>query len=179
MSDSESKIISVNMSDMKVATNPHTIRSNGIGSCLVITLYDPQKRVGAMAHPMLALPSNQQPVMSNVYKNKVEKLPVTSYSSQVTDNLRYVEPAIDAMISKLLKLGAEKSRLESKLVGGASMFKVLDKNPDSIGIHNTDVAQKKLEKEGIKIVANDTGGSVGRSVEFDLVTGLVEIKTKI
>lgn len=76
-------------------------------------------------------------------------------------------------------MGASRERLEAKIVGGANMFKVFDKNPNSIGIHNAETAQKKLEKEGIKVVANDTGGNIGRSVAFELETGLVEVKTKI
>jgi chemotaxis protein CheD len=159
----DGKIINVGMSGMKVSTNPHSLSSSGIGSCVVITLYDPQKRVGAMAHPMLALPEAGRSDENEILKA----------------SLRYVEPAIDAMIKELTKLGAVKSSLESKLIGGANMFKVFDKNPDSIGIHNAEAAKNKLEKEGIKIVVNDTGGNVGRSVVFDLVTGLVEVKTKI
>jgi len=153
----ESKIIDVSMSDMKAATNPHMLRSSGVGSCIVITLYDSQKRVGAMAHSMLA---------ENV-------------SGSIENPLRFVESAIDAMLSALRVLGASKERLEAKIIGGANMFKVFDRGPDSIGIHNVEAARKKLEKEGIKIIANDTGGNVGRSVAFELTTGLVEVKTKI
>ena len=151
------KIIDISMSDMKVAKNDGVLRSSGIGSCVVITLFDPVVRVGALAHPMLA---------KNI--------------SDTTDHsLRFVDKAIDAMISALERMGARKSQLEAKIVGGANMFKVFDKNPDSIGLQNAEVAKKKLDKEGIKIVANDTGGNVGRSVVFDLKTGLVEVKTKI
>lgn len=157
MSEESEKIIEVNMSDMKAASNDHVLRSSGIGSCIVITLYDPIKRVGAMAHPMLA----------------------ESVSGSVENPLRFVDWAIEAMIRELEKLGSVKSRLEAKIIGGANMFKVFDKDPASIGIHNAEAAKKKLETEGIKIVANDTGGNVGRTVTFELTTGLVEVKTKI
>jgi chemotaxis protein CheD len=153
----ENKIIDVSMSDMKVATNPHTLRSSGIGSCVVITLYDAKKRVGAMAHPMLA----------------------ENISGSTEKPLGFVDNAIDAMIVALEKMGASRKRLEAKVVGGANMFKVFDKNPNSIGTNNAEVAQKKLEKEGITIAANDTGGNVGRSVAFELTTGLLEVQTKI
>jgi chemotaxis protein CheD len=157
MSESESGIINVDMSDMKVASNNSSIRSAGIGSCIVITLYDPQKKIGAMAHPMLA----------------------ENTGGDTQKPLRFVDSAISAMIMALEKAGASKERLEAKIVGGANMFKVFDKNPDSIGIHNAEAAQKKLEAKGIKIVANDTGGNVGRAVVFELKTGIVEVKTKI
>ncbi|MGB2762501.1 MAG: chemotaxis protein CheD [Minisyncoccales bacterium] len=157
MHNNEPKIIDVAMGDMKAASNDRILRSNGIGSCVVITLYDSSKKVGAMAHSVLA---------ESINKN--------------TDNpLRFVDGAIDAMISALEKLGARKSRLEAKIVGGASMFKVFDKNPDSIGLKNIEAAKNNLEKEGIKIVATDTGENCGRSVTFELTSGLVEVKTKI
>jgi len=157
MSDSELKIIDVKMSTIEIATNPHILRTSGIGSCVVITLYDSTKRIGAMAHPMLAIKP--------------------AYNTEIP--LRFVENAIDAMIMGLEKIGALRKLLEAKIIGGANMFKVLDKNPNSIGAENVESAVKKLESEGIKIVATDTGGNCGRSVEFDLITGLVEVKTKI
>lgn len=151
------------MSDMKAASNDHVLRSSGIGSCIVITLYDPLKRVGALAHPML---SSFVP-LSGTTADKAE------------DSLRYVDAAIDAMIAALEKLGARKTRLEAKIVGGANMFKVFDSSPESIGIQNVEAAKAKLEQEGVNIVTNDTGGNIGRSITFDLTTGLVEVKTKI
>jgi len=157
MNEESEKIIDVNMSEMKIASNPHVLRSSGIGSCIVITLYDSQKRVGAMAHPMLA---------GNI-------------SGSIENPLRFVESAIDAMISALDRMGASKERLEAKIVGGANMFKVLDTNPKNIGAQNVEAAVNKLEKEGIKVIATDTGENCGRSVVFELTTGLVEVKTKI
>ena len=165
MDNSESKIIEVSMSEMKTATNPHVLQSSGIGSCVVITLYDPQKRVGAMAHPMLA--GNSE------IDSPAEAL------AKAGNPLRFVGSAIDAMLSALVALGASKERLEAKIIGGATMFKVFDRSPDSMGAQNAEAAKKKLEKEGIKIIVNDTGGNVGRSVAFELTTGLVEVKTKV
>jgi len=157
MSDSESKIIDVSMGDMKAAASPHVFRASGIGSCIVITLYDSIKKVGAIAHPMLAKNTNKK-----------------------ADNLlRYVDSAIETMIEELQKLGVFTKKLQARIIGGANMFKVLDKNPESIGAQNVEAAVNKLKKEGIKIVATDTGENCGRSVTFDLSNGVVEVKTKI
>jgi chemotaxis protein CheD len=155
MSGNDPKIIHVVMSDMKAAGNDYVLHSSGIGSCIAITLYDPVKRVGALAHPML-------PVLDVRHTS-----------------LRFVEPAIDAMINTLKTLGGVKSRAQAKIVGGAHMFSVFDEQEESIGLQNAQAAKHKLEKEGIVIIANDTGGNVGRSVTFDLKTGLLEVKTKI
>jgi chemotaxis protein CheD len=152
------KIIDVSMSNMHSASDDHVLRSIGIGSCIVVTLYDPAKKIGAMSHSLLPLPSS-------------ESAPV--------GNLRFVESAIDVMIVKLEGMNGARDRFEAKIIGGANMFKVFDKDPKSIGIRNAEAAKAKLEKENIKIVANDTGGNVGRSASLDLSTGYVEIKTII
>jgi chemotaxis protein CheD len=178
MSDNEPNIINVAMSDMKTASNGCILRSRGIGSCIAVTLYDPAQRVGAMAHPMLALPNNSQLATGNSYNKKEKELPVTDYGLQVT-NLRYVESAIDAMIVAVERLGASKERLEAKIVGGANMFEVFHAGSGSIGDQNVEAAKTKLEREGITIVTNDTGGNIGRSMTLDLTTGLAEVKTKV
>jgi chemotaxis protein CheD len=157
MSGSETKIVTVEMGDIKVDHNDHILRSAGIGSCVVITLYDPSIRVGAMAHPILA----------------------ENAGASIEHPLRFVDNAINAMVLELEKLGAKKERLEAKVVGGANMFKVFDSSLDGIGAQNAKAAKEKLEKENITIMANDTGGNIGRSVTFDLKTGLLEVKTKI
>ncbi|MBU4347358.1 MAG: chemotaxis protein CheD [Elusimicrobia bacterium] len=178
MFEPDSKIIEVSMSDMKIATNPHILRSSGIGSCVVITLYDPIGRIGAMAHSMLPA-ATQKNAEINAEERRRDQRSSALDSANFSASLRYVEDAIDAMIVELAKLGAPKERMEAKLVGGASMFEVFDKNPNSIGTQNVEAAKKKLEEEGIKVVATDTGENCGRSADFDLTTGIVEVKTKI
>jgi chemotaxis protein CheD len=156
MVDSENKIIEVRMSEMKTAGIDQILHSGGIGSCIVITLYDPHKKIGAMAHPMIALPKGSD-----------------------IKNLRFVECAIDTMINELIRQGATKSRLVAKIFGGAHMFKVFDSRTKTIGLRNVEAAKERLDQAGIPILSNDTGGNVGRSVSFDLSTGLVNVNTKI
>lgn len=100
MDEANGKIIEISMSDMKAASNPHTLCSSGIGSCVVITLYDSQKRIGAMAHPMLTdSPASEAGNISGSMENP----------------LRFVNSAIDAMISALEKWEHLGSGLKQKL----------------------------------------------------------------
>jgi chemotaxis protein CheD len=153
----EDKIIDVNMSCIEVASEDRILRSVGIGSCIVITLYDPRNKVGAMAHPMLDESDKHS------FKNP----------------LRFVDSSIDVMIKELKKFGSVKNCLEAKIVGGANMFETSGENFELVGSSNIEATKKKLGIEGIKIIASDTGGSVGRSVEFDVSTGIVEVRTKL
>jgi chemotaxis protein CheD len=152
-------MINVTMSGVAVAGEGEQLRTTGIGSCLVITLYDPLAKIGALAHPMVPHPGGQIP-------------------SQADDrNLRYIEDAIDAMVDKVVAKGGERKRLEAKLIGGAHMFKVFDAHPNSIGAKNIAAASAELKRLGIQIQKNDTGGNVGRSATLDCSTGNVEVTT--
>ena len=151
------KIIEVDMADLQISSAPNILRSSGIGSCLVITIYDIEKNIGGLAHVML--PDSIEVSHTNPY--------------------RFVDRAIEIILEKMEKLGCERENLEAKVIGGADMFKVLSTGPEGIGGQNVAAAKDKLTEEDIKVAASDTGGNSGRSVEFDLQTGLVTVKTRI
>lgn len=137
------------------------LTASGIGSCLVITLYDPKRKVGALAHAML--PSNS---------------PARDERQGAMDKRRdamYVGVAIDEMLKKIKAFGAKREDLEAKLIGGANMFAAFKSD---IGKQNVLSAKEKLKKEGIKLVGEAVGGSIGRSVEFCVASGIVTVKKK-
>jgi len=142
----------------KIATGKHKeaehLTSTGIGSCLVITLYDPKLKVGAIAHPMLS--------------------PESRRGDSKPDTI-YIDTAIDGMLAKLLLHGAARERLEAKIVGAANMFTAFKSD---VSARNISSAKAKLKKEGIRLVGECVGGSIGRSVEFALNTGIITVKTK-
>jgi len=153
----EQKIIDVSMAGLEISSSPNILRSSGIGSCLVITIYDVEKRAGGLAHAML--PNSTAVSHTNPY--------------------RFVDKAIEIMLGEMEKLGSKRQNLEAKVIGGANMFKVLSSGPEGIGGQNVEAAKEKLSAENIKVAASDTGGNSGRSVEFDLQNGLVAVKTRI
>jgi chemotaxis protein CheD len=144
----------VGIAELKVSTNPGKLVTVGLGSCVGIILHDPSAKVGALIHAMLPRPLSG---MENANKAK------------------FVETAIPVALEKMRKLGARESRITARLVGGAQMF-ALDKET-FIGYKNIEAAEQILRSRGIKIVARETGGSVGRTVEFDLSSGRVWVKT--
>lgn len=130
------------------------LTSTGIGSCLVITLYDPELKLGAISHPML-------------YRDP--------QSAGAGPDAVYLDTAIEQMLEKLLARGAVRARLEAKLVGAANMFSAF--KPD-IPSRNVSGARAKLRREGIRLVGECVGGSIGRSAALALDTGIVTVKTK-
>lgn len=150
----------VPMGDLIVTGSEDNLTCHAVGSCVVITLYDPSHKIGALLHAML--PSSKAHTLS--YREAL--------SDEKTD-ARYVDTAIDEALKEMKAQGAQRKNIEAKLVGGANMFGF--SSPD-IGMENISSAKKKLEKEGIRLTGESVGGSQGRSVEFSPASGIVTVK---
>ena len=150
-------LIRVGMADYKVGSAPSTIISYGLGSCIGISLYDPQTKVGGLLHIMLPDSTQARP----------------------TDNpAKFADTGLPLMLKDVLALGAVKTRLVAKIAGGAQMFACQNATDIMrVGSRNAEAAKKILKDQGIKIIAEDTGGTYGRTVSIDLNTGVYKVKT--
>lgn len=158
------------MADLAVAHENTVLKTTGVGSCVVVTLYDPVKKIGGMAHAML--PSKKL-IEKKTFSKSSKKSKKTNTSS------KYADEAIEILIEKINNLGGSIKNLKAKLIGGSKMFKILSGDNQGIGFKNTEAARKKLLEKGIQIESEDIGGTVGRSVEFNIKNGLVSVSTKI
>jgi len=137
------------------------VKTYALGSCVAIVLYDPEKHVGAISHTMLPEP---------------QIAPALGVSSKIP--AKYVDSAIPAMLQEMRKLGASPSRIVAKLVGGGRMFPgIPSSETTNIGERNVERARCALASLTIPIVAEDTGGSHGRSVVFNLSDGSVVVSS--
>lgn len=152
--------LTVKMGEYAVSRNPEVLETCGVGSCLAIVLYDPETRIGGLAHAMLPRLQNDNTI----------PLPFST---------RYVECAIDALLEQLAAAGAMKSRLIAKLVGGSHMFSLYGDQEHSIGNRNVLEAKQKLQRENIPISSEETGGTVGRNIVFDTSNGVCSVETKM
>lgn len=152
------EVIKVGISDIKVAFAPKKLRTSGLGSCVGVIIYNLTDKAAVMAHVML--PDNMTKT-SNVHPGK------------------YANTAIEAMLVELRNyIGQTHHHFQAKIAGGAEMFK--HSNSTSlfrIGPRNVEVIKQELAKFKIPIVAEDTGGNKGRSIEFEPSTGLLTIRT--
>ena len=82
--------IEVKMGDIAVADRENNLITLGIGSCLVITLYDPKLRIGACAHAMLPA-YNSSPVACKSSNN-------SGKARDKVQDRRYVDAAIDEIV---------------------------------------------------------------------------------
>jgi chemotaxis protein CheD len=148
------KKIAVGMAEFEVVHNPCTLEAFGLGACVAICLRDEKTKIASLAHVMLS-DSKEAPTEVNP--------------------LRFVDKAVDAMLGSMLALGCRKSDITAKLCGGAEIFPGVS-HLSGMGTMNIDAARKKLAAEGIKIVAEDVGGTCGRSMCFNTETGDVIIR---
>lgn len=147
----------VSLATYAVAEAPDILTSYGIGSCVVVALFDPLLRLAAMAHVML-------PGMGNRGKDG--------------GSAKYSDQAIEGMLEELERRGGSRKRLVAKIAGGAQMFSLPPSFPDhSPGQRNVEAITKKLTREGIPLIAKDVGKNFGRSVEFSAESGQMLIKT--
>ncbi|MBF8983070.1 chemotaxis protein CheD [Lutibacter sp. B2] len=151
------KIIKVGMADLNVMKESGILTTLGLGSCVGITLYDPLKKIGGLAHIMLP----------------------SSKSIRNNSNLaKFSDTAVRLLLDDILKLGASRARLVSKLAGGAQMFAFSNRNDImKIGERNVIATKEVLRELHIPIVAEDTGGNFGRTIELYTDTGKMLIKT--
>jgi len=145
----------VGIGQYKVGRNSDKFIVYGLGSCVGVTLYDSKKKVGGLAHIML---------------------PSSRYYSNPNARSKYADTAIHDLLGEVGRLGAEKTGLEAKLVGGANMFSTLFSQAVPVGIRNVMAVREKLQEFGIRVVAEDVGGVQGRTIVFSLGDGRIQIK---
>lgn len=144
------------IADYKTSSAPNKIITLGLGSCVGLTLYDPNLKVGGLLHIML--PDSKR-------FNKVDK------------PAKFADTGVPLMFKELCRKGAKASRLQAKIAGGAQMFSGRDKNFSmNIGEQNVNAVKQALKKLGIKLLADETGGNHGRTMILDLNTGAVTIR---
>lgn len=146
------------MGEIAVAQDGTTLRVLGVGSCVVIVLYDAEAGIGGVAHPLLPEPGDGAGTPGNIG--------------------RYVTTAVGPMLERMRDAGADPARITARLAGGASMFPGLDGGAvESIGERNIAAARRTLGALGIPIDAEDVGGSRGRTIEFRAADGRLRIRS--
>lgn len=136
--------VAVHIGDVKVATRGATLLTIGLGSCVAIALYDPQMKIGGLAHAMLPHPSN----------GRKDAPPG-----------RFAATAVPQLLDMMKQAGASPRRIRARLAGGASMFRdVLEGEGLKLGRRNVEAAREALTQLKIPIDGEDVFGTYGRSV---------------
>ena len=158
ISNQEEGIIRVGIADMKIAKEDSLIRTSGLGSCVGVVLYSSTKKVAGMAHIML---------------------PDSSLArGEAFNQAKYADTAIPELLLQLEKEGIRRQMLKAKLAGGAQMFQFnFGGDQMKIGPRNVAAIKIQLKENRIQLVAEDVGGSYGRTIEFNPITSVMHIRT--
>ena len=132
------------------------IVTHSLGSCLAVVVYDPGPRLGALLHVMLP--------DSTINPAKAQASPYM-----------FVDTGVPRLFRAVCGLGANRSRLVVKVVGGAQFLN--DNCMFNIGERNFQTLVPLLAKNGYAIHARDVGGKISRTVRLDMPTGKVTIQS--
>lgn len=149
--------IVVGMADINITRSPGKLMTLGLGSCVGVIIYDMMNKVGGMAHVMLpSCPPGSDP------KNKA----------------KFADTAIEELTRSIIANGAKRTNLKAKLAGGAHMFSGVNNNDImQIGARNVAMCRKLLTNNGIPLISEDTGGTCGRTITFDVNTGSLQVRS--
>lgn len=147
--------ITIGISDMNVCRAPDVLATYALGSCVGICLLDNVTGIAGLSHIML--PDSKSAI------------------NGASTPMRFADTAIPMLVKKMTLMGASKSRMKAKIAGGAVMFATAN-DKFNIGERNIAAVKAALAKEGIPIIAQDTGLNYGRTVFFYPDTGIMEVK---
>ncbi|MFA5479208.1 MAG: chemotaxis protein CheD [Candidatus Muiribacteriota bacterium] len=126
-----------------------------LGSCLGLTVYDSQNKIGGLVHCLLP--------NAKIDEEKAAKNPYM-----------FVETGVTALFNQMFKLGASRKNLIVKAAGcGAALNTTSQFN---IGERNFTILRKILWKNNILLNGKDVGGSKPRTMILEMETGETTIK---
>lgn len=150
--------VGVGMAEMAVLQDSGVLCSLGLGSCVAVCLYDLSTKIAGMSHIML---------------------PDSEHSLDPGNKGKFADLAIPLLISKMTEMGADVERLAAIIIGGAEMFSFPGKTNSmlKIGERNIAAAKEHLEQFKIPIIGESIAGKQGKSVSFNVNTGIIQVRT--
>jgi chemotaxis protein CheD len=147
----------IGVGDGGVSRDPEAVLvTYALGSCVAVMLHDPVARVGGMVHYMLPESSECQP-------------------ERDARPCKFADTGIPFILRTALAQGADKRRLMAFAVGGAQVMN--DNSIFNIGKRNCLALRKALWKFGLVAHAEDIGGTMVRTVRFEVGSGRVWLQS--
>ncbi len=141
--------VSLMQGDIRISADPKILMTV-LGSCVAVCLWDKVRRAGGMNHFVL---------------------PTDRHGEKST---RYGDVAIDELQAGLLRLGCRMGDLQAKVFGGAAVLPFA--GGQTVGSNNVRLALDRLRHDRIRIIAQRTGGILGRQIRFHTGTGDVFVR---
>ena len=132
--------ITVGMGQIASGGSPQQMKAI-VGSCIALALHHPRLKKGVLAHIVLPDSAGRNGAPG-----------------------KFADTAVPKMLEWFRQCGAPVQGLTAKLAGGANMF--ASTGPLQIGNANVEAVALALQNAGVRIAAQDTGGTCGRRVTF-------------
>jgi len=139
-----SRRINIVQGEQHVDSDPDLVLSTILGSCVAACIWDAAASIGGMNHFLLPGDSGDGRTASS------------------GNAMRYGVHSMELLVNGLLRKGAQRSRLQAKLFGGARMIRGLT----DVGELNAAFAERFLRAENIAIVGGSLRGGHGRRIQF-------------
>ena len=141
----------IHVGEIFIGVRPTQI-STILGSCIAVCLYDEVEKIGGMNHYLLPL-WNENGLQSPKYGNI----------------------SIPRLIEGMENVGCSRKNIVAKIFGGGNVIDVSQEDM-MIGRKNILIAKETLREHGIKIVAQDVGGTKGRRIMMQSDNGKILLK---
>lgn len=142
--------LTVGIADMKMLQGSGTLITYALGSCIGLCFHDPKLKLGALLHIMLPL----------------------NLETGRTHPLKYADTGIKETLKAMEAKGASRARMTVKIAGGAKMFEISGGSGlGNIGQRNIESVHTILKRENIRLLAENVGGTVARTLLFDVASG--------
>lgn len=148
--------IKVAMADMQWGRESDTLTTSGLGSCVGIVIYSLRHQYACLIHAML--PSSSM-----------------AREGWHLNEAKYTDMALQRAFAGFEERRIPIASLEAKLAGGARMFQ-FQTDHLHIGKRNVEAAKEMLAGRSVPLKAEETGGHIGRTIEFDVPTGALRVK---
>ncbi len=132
-----------------------------LGSCVAVSFFQPAIPLGGIFHALL-------PDAAGHDGEAVSRQPC-----------RFVNQSIQQILSVVERQGGRRKDIQIKVFGGAELFGFTggkNSTANSVGRKNVQMAIMELEHAGLRIMASDVGGQLGRKLYFLSHTGEVWVK---
>ncbi len=124
-----------------------------LGSCVSACIRDPKTGIGGMNHFML---------------------PEGDPHNPLSESARYGGYAMEVLLNQLIKLGAQRTRLEAKVFGGGAVMRGFTLH--NVGERNSEFVLEYLQTERIRVVSQDLRDIYPRKVYYFPTSGRVLVK---
>ena len=153
-------MFNVGIAEVKTSNETRdTLMALGLGSCVAVSLYDTATRVGGVLHFML--PSSRE------HDNRGSPL-------------KFADTGLPLLLQEMERWGAVRGSMEARLAGGASMFPGQNSPSGAgtdVGKRNVAAARTALQKLGISVAGEETGGHRGRTLKLEISTGRTFVRS--